>query len=114
MGLSCAVPAISARPQDVLYAYQGAQLAEPEFCCSTAVFVPICVLTLPVGVVLPAKAKSMTPMNSAINAYMNFASLNLFDGVCKSPGIFARDVLSKNKDHGKQYRGAARDVYRAT
>lgn len=77
----------------VQYAYQGAQLAAPEFCCATTVFVPCCVLTLPVGVVLPAKEKSMTPINSAIRAYMNFASLNLFDGVCSSPGIFAQKLM---------------------
>ena len=72
-------------------------MADPEFCCSTAVFVPTCVLTLPVGVVLPAKEKSMTPMNSAIKAYINFASLNLFDGVCSRPGIFAQDSLEKTR-----------------
>ena len=94
MGSSCAV---SAMRQDVWYAYQGAQLAEPEFCCSTTVFVPTCVLTLPVGVVLPAKEKSITPMNSAIKAYINFASLNLFDGVCSSPGIFAQDSLQRDR-----------------
>ena len=70
-------------------------MADPEFCCSTAVFVPTCVLTLPVGVVLPAKEKSITPMNSAIKAYINFASENLFDGVCSSPGIFAQESLRK-------------------
>lgn len=48
----------------------------------------------------------MTPMNSAIRAYINFASLNLFDGVCSRPGIFAQDSLEKLGPRSQSRTGA--------
>lgn len=73
--------------------YHGAQLALPESCWSVSVMVPCWVLTLPCGVALPANAKSITPINSAIRAYTNLASAKWPEGVCSNPGILVDDHL---------------------